>query len=118
MGRSDNPARIQTLTLLRRAAKKSGRKLWTDVLERLESYKSQMPYINISKVSTLTQEGDVILVPGKVLGGGLLDHRIHIGAFAFSGAAVQEIKRAEGEPLSIQTFLEKYLNHKGLIILG
>ncbi len=118
VGRSYNPTKIQTLTLLREAGKKSGRRVWRDMSKRLESHKSQMSNVNLSKVSSLTKEGDVILIPGKVLGGGLIDHKIHIGAYAFSGGAVEKIRRAEGEPLSIQAFLQKYMNHKGLIILG
>jgi len=118
VGRSYIPPKIQTITLLREAGKKSGRRIWMDMLKRLKSHKSQMSKVNISKVSNLTQEGDVILIPGKVLGGGLIDHRIHIGAFAFSGVAVEKIRRADGEPLSIQAFIQKYINHKGLIILG
>lgn len=118
VGRSYIPPKIQTITLLREAGKTSGRRIWMDMLKRLKSHKSQMSKVNISKVSNLTQEGDVILIPGKVLGGGLIDHRIHIGAFAFSGVAVEKIRRADGEPLSIQAFIQKYINHKGLIILG
>ncbi len=118
MGRPSNPAKIQTLTLLRQAGKKSGRRVWHDMSNRLESHKSQMSNVNISKVSTLTKEGDVVLIPGKVLGGGIIDHKIHIGAFSFSGVAVEKIRRADGEPLSVQAFIQKYMNHKGLIILG
>ncbi len=118
VGRPSNPAKIQTLTLLRQAGKKSGRRVWHDMSKRLESHKSQMSNVNVSKVSTLTKEGDVILVPGKVLGSGIIDHKIHIGAFSFSGVAIEKIRRADGEPLSVQAFIEKYINHKGLIILG
>ncbi len=118
VGSLSNPEKIQTLTLLRQAGKRSERRVWRDMSNRLESHKSQMSNVNISKVSKLTKEGDVVIIPGKVLGSGIIDHKIHIGAFSFSGVAVEKIRRADGEPLSIRAFLQKYINHKGLIILG
>lgn len=118
VGSLSNPEKIQTLTLLRQAGKRSERRVWRDMSNRLESHKSQMSNVNISKVSKLTKEGDVVIIPGKVLGSGIIDHKIHIGAFAFSGVAIEKIRRADGEPLSVQAFIQKYINHKGLIILG
>lgn len=118
VGSLSNPEKIQTLTLLRQAGKSSERRIWRDMSNRLESHKSQLSNVNISKVSKLTKEGDVVIIPGKVLGSGIIDHKIHIGAFSFSGVAVEKIRRADGEPLSIRAFIQKYINHKGLIILG
>ena len=118
MSKPYNPIKRHTLTLLRQSSKKSWRLICHYISKQLESHKSQITNVNVSKVSTLTKEGDVILIPGKGLGSGIIDHKIHRGALSFSGVAIEKIRRADGEPLSIQAFIQKYINHKGLIILG
>ena len=41
-------------------------------------------------------DGDVIVVPGKVLGTGDLNRKVTVAAFSFSKSAVEKIRNAKG----------------------
>jgi large subunit ribosomal protein L18e len=52
-----------------------------------------------------------VVVPGKVLGSGKLEHPLIVAAFAFSDQAQSRILSAKGKCLTIQDLLET--NPKG-----
>ena len=53
----------------------------------------------------------MVVVPGKVLGSGTLDHKITIAAFDFSDGAIEKLKESNCEMLSINELMSK--NPKG-----
>jgi large subunit ribosomal protein L18e len=54
----------------------------------------QRPQVNIYKINRATGESDSVIVPGKVLSIGLMDHKVRIAAMEFSESAMAELKRA------------------------
>ncbi|MCD4740414.1 uL15 family ribosomal protein [archaeon] len=58
--------------------------------------------VNLWKISKNTQKGDTILVLGKVLGDGNLDHPVNIAAESFSESAKKKIESAGGKIISKQ----------------
>ncbi len=48
--------------------------------------------VNIERLDKETKEGDLIIVPGKVLGKGNIGHRISIAALSFSEEARKKLK--------------------------
>jgi large subunit ribosomal protein L18e len=52
-----------------------------------------------------------VVVPGKVLGAGSLEHSVSVAAFSFSDQAKVKISKAKGKCLSILDLLES--NPKG-----
>ncbi len=48
--------------------------------------------VNLDKLSKETREGDLVIVPGKVLGKGDLGHKITIAALSFSEEARKKLK--------------------------
>ena len=43
--------------------------------------------VNLSRINRFTKENEFIVVPGKVLGSGELDHPLTIAAYKFSSSA-------------------------------
>ena len=66
---------------LRRAFKKSKAPIWRVLEENLMSPRSNKVEVNINKLASLTKDGDVVIVPGKVLGSGTIDHKLTIVYF-------------------------------------
>ncbi len=54
----------------------------------------QRPSVNIYKINSNTNESDAVIVPGKVLSIGSMDHKVSIAAMEFSDSALKELKRA------------------------
>lgn len=95
---------------LRKAARENNARIWKSVAEFLERPTRQRVRVNLSKVNRYTQEGDVVLVPGKVLGSGTLDHSVTVAAWDFSEKAFKKINNI-GRAITIKRMLEE--NPKG-----
>ena len=63
--------------------------------------------VNVSKINRYTQPNDVVLVPGKVLGAGDIDHPVTVAAFAFSFTAKEKIEKAGGRAIHILQLLRE-----------
>ncbi|MEW9492202.1 MAG: 50S ribosomal protein L18e, partial [Candidatus Aramenus sulfurataquae] len=71
--------------------------IWSYVAELLERPARSRVEVNLSKLNRLAADGDVVLVPGKLLGAGRLDKKVVVAAAYASRAAVEAVLRAGGE---------------------
>lgn len=97
----------KTIRELRRTAKQYEAPIWRYVAEKLGVPSKKRPAVNLSKINRYTREGDVVIVPGKVLASGILDHKVKIAAASFSSKALIKIREAGGEPLHILDLLRE-----------
>jgi large subunit ribosomal protein L18e len=67
--------------------------------------------VNVSKINRYAQEGETLIVPGKVLGSGVVEAGVTVAALSFSDAAVSKIIKAKGQCISIEQLLSQ--NPKG-----
>ncbi len=95
------------IRFLRKAANEYNARIWKYVAELLERPRRKRIAVNIGKINRLAAEGDQIVVPGKVLGGGIITKRVVIAAYAFSRSAYEKIVRAGGEPISIPELVRR-----------
>lgn len=109
--RKTNPRIVSLILTLKERANGDSAPIWKDIAKRLEAPSRNYAAVNISKINRHTAEGDVLLVPGKVLGAGLLDHPVTVAAVTFSESAVEKITEAGGKCLSLEEIMEA--NPKG-----
>ena len=67
--------------------------------------------MNVSRLNRHTKEGETVVVPGKVLGAGGINHPLVVAAFSFSELAKSKILKAKGKCLQIADIIDK--NPKG-----
>ena len=67
--------------------------------------------MNVSKIDRYAAEGETILVPGKVLGTGVIDRAVRVAALNFSAQAADKITGANGTCMTIEELLND--NPKG-----
>jgi len=91
--------------------------IWRDVAERLWKPRRQRVEVNLSTINRYTENGDVVVVPGKVLGSGELDHPVTVAAWKFSRRALKEIRK-KGEAITIDDLLERNPEGKGVKIIA
>ncbi|MCP8304674.1 MAG: 50S ribosomal protein L18e [archaeon] len=118
MSRIENLILDNTIHNLRQAYKKSQAPIWLATVRYLSKSSSRRPSVNIGKISRLTKEGDVVLVPGKVLGGGVISHKITVGAYSFSEKASWKIQKAGGDTLTLAEFIKKFPDGGRVILVG
>ena len=85
--------------------------IWKDIAKRLEKPTRQSAEVNISDINRHTSPDEMIIVPGKVLGNGSIDHKVQVAAMSFSKTAEEKISTAGGECMDILEVVEK--NPKG-----
>jgi large subunit ribosomal protein L18e len=73
--------------------------------------------VNVSKINRFTIDGETIVVPGKVLGSGELDHKVTVAALKFSDAARAKIDKV-GETLTINELLDRNPKGSNIRIFG
>ena len=113
-----NPVLRRLVRELRVKGKKEGVNLWADLAERLEKPRRIRAEVNLSQLNRHSGEGSTIVVPGKVLAAGRLDHPAVIAAFKFSGAAKRKILAAGGKALTIQQLLKQNPKGKHVKLMG
>lgn len=103
--------RLMLIKLLKKVARENKAKIWRYVAELLQRPRRLRPQVNVYKINRYTKDGDTVVVPGKVLGAGFLDHKVTVAAYAYSETAKKKIEDAGGTVISIRELIEK--NPKG-----
>jgi len=113
-----NPQLRKLVFQLRKSWRAHGARIWLDVARRLARPRRRRIAVNISRINRYTSEGDVVVVPGKVLGAGLLKHPVTVAAFAFTKSAKEKITQAGGRCISIQELVRLNPKGSGVKIIG
>ena len=106
-----NPELIRLIRFLRKKSRENKVKIWKDVAVRLAKARRKRIAVNVSRLNRYTEKKETIVVPGKVVGAGKLDHSVTVAVFAFSEKAKEKIKAARGKPISMLQLVKK--NPKG-----
>ena len=99
--RKTNPQLILQIDAFKTHARQHQANIWREVAKKLEAPSNNYAKVNLSRLNRHTNPGDVVIVPGKVLGAGSIDHPISIGAPSFSDSAQSKILTAGGTVLSL-----------------
>ena len=109
--RKTDLALIALINDLKAAERETGAAIWRDIAERLEKPRKNWAETNLSKLERYAQDGDVIVIPGKVLAAGSIAKKVTVAAYSFSEAAAKAIVAAGGKTLSIEELADA--NPKG-----
>ena len=74
--------------------------------------------VNIARINKYAPEGSTVVVPGKVLAIGDLDHKVNVAAWSFSENARRKIQEAGGRVLTIREIMAENPSGKDLILMG
>lgn len=117
-GMPTNPELIRLIRVLKKAANKNGAAIWRDLAQRLSKARSRRVAVNLSRINRYSTSGETILVPGKVLGAGIIGHPVKVAAFQFSEQAKLKIAKAKGKCLTIEELMEKNPRGSNVKIIG
>lgn len=74
--------------------------------------------VNLSRINQHTEDGEMIIVPGKVLGGGEIDHKVTVYALKFSQAAADKLKKAGSSIQTLEQLSAENIAGKKVRIIG
>lgn len=118
MRKSTNPEIITIIRFLKKKSTETEASIWKTLASKLKKSKHARSTVNLSRINRCTKDGAKVMVPGKVLGAGDLEHKISIAAFSFSKKARRKVEKIGGECLNIKEFVQKYPKGSGVNIIG
>jgi large subunit ribosomal protein L18e len=101
-----NPRLISLIERLRERADEDDASVWEELASRLDTPSRSRAEVNVSRIERYADEDETVVVPGKVLGGGVLSKSVDVAAFDFSSSAREKIDDAGGEPVELDDFVE------------
>ena len=109
--KSTNPEIIQLIRFLKKQSNENEAKIWREVAKHLAKTRQNRAAVNLSRINRHTQKSDMIVVPGKILGSGAIDHEVTVAALNASEKAKEKLVAAKAKYVSIPELVEK--NPKG-----
>jgi large subunit ribosomal protein L18e len=116
--KSTNPEILQLIKFLKVQSKEKDAGIWLAVAERLAKPSRQRIAVNLSKINRYTEKSETIIVPGKILASGTLDHSVTVAAFDASDKAKVKLAAAKAKYLSIRELMEKNPQGSNVRIIG
>ena len=105
--RSTNPERLALISYLKKQSREKDAGIWLDIAENIAKPKSRRTAVNLSHINRNSEKNETIVVPGKILGTGSLNHSLTIAAFEISDNAKEKLKTAKAKYLSIEELVAK-----------
>lgn len=103
-----------TLNLIKTLTKQSSAEeapIWKAVANELKRANRKTKEVNVYHIEKHSENDETVLIPGKVLGEGIITKSVTVAAFKFSNEAINKITAAGGKCLTIAELIEE--NPKG-----
>ena len=107
-----------TIWSLRNAFKSNKAPIWRALQEELAGPRANRREINVRRLAKITKAGEVVIVPGKVLGTGSLGHKLTVCAFSISQTAARKITDSGGKVVTFDDLIDRRPDGKGVRIIG
>ena len=106
-----NPELAETINLCYKNKK------WIEVAKMLSYPRSRQAALNLDQIDKESKEGDIVVVPGKVLSNGRMTKKIRLACFSISEQAREKAKEHKVEIVSIKQELKANPEAKAVKIL-
>lgn len=107
--------RKRLLNDLRKAGAK--RPVWKRVREILAGASRREAQVNLYRLNKLSKKDEVVVVPGKLLGVGALDHPLTVAYVEASKTALLGLKQSKATVVPLEAFLKDRANEKNIKIV-
>jgi len=87
-----NPALTEAIRKLEEASRKNDAAVYGRAAEELQGSTRHQVEVNLSQIERHTDDGDTVLVPGKVLGAGYLNTDVTVAALNCTNSAREAIE--------------------------
>jgi large subunit ribosomal protein L18e len=106
MSSKTNPRLNSLIAELKAASRESGASVWSDVASRLEKPRRTHAEVNLGRIERYAREDETVVVPGKVLGSGVLQKNVTVAAVDFSNTARKKIEQV-GDAVALEQLAEQ-----------
>ena len=108
----------QLVKELKDASRKNEAPIWSKIAKNALKSNSNKKSINLEKIDSLTNDGNAVIISGKILGTGKLSHKVLVSSFSISNTAAKKIKESGGQVLKFSDMIKKFPTGNGVKIIG
>jgi large subunit ribosomal protein L18e len=109
---------LQSLIVdLKKQAIKEDVPLFKRLASELERPTRSRRIVNLSRINMNTEKDDFVVIPGKVLGSGDLDHPVTIAAYKVSTSAISKISSSKSKIVSINDLIKTGIKGKKIRLM-
>jgi large subunit ribosomal protein L18e len=101
-----NPKLERLVADLKSAARESSVGVWQDVADRLEKPRRTHAEVNLGRIERYARPEETVIVPGKVLGSGVLRTDVTVAAVDFSSTAETKIEEV-GNAVALEQLMDE-----------
>ena len=109
---------VQLIKELKSASRKNEAPIWSKIAKNVLKSNSNKKTINLKKIDKLADDGNAVVISGKILGTGNLSHKVLVSSFSISNSAAKKIKESGGEILQFSDMIDRFPTGKGVKIIG
>ena len=111
-------SKVDMLKTLKKASKENDAPIWAKVADYVQKSISNQKIINLTRIDKTTEDGNAVVVTGKILGTGNISHKVSVSSLSISNSAAKKIIESGGEVLEFSEMIEKFPTGKGVKIIG
>jgi large subunit ribosomal protein L18e len=105
------------INALKKASIKHNNGIWKRVAELIARPARKRAAVNVGKIGRHTNDGDIVVIPGKVLGSGIIPHKVTVAALNASTTARSIIVGSGGTLITINELLNDHPKGTGVTII-
>lgn len=109
--RKTHPRTVETIKLAKE------QKAWLPIAKIISGPTRNYTVLNLEEINEQASAGDVVVLPGKVLGVGELIKKVKVCALAFTSSAIEKMNKAKIEYCYILDEIKKNPDAKGVKVL-
>lgn len=107
----------ELIVRLEKAGKENNSPIWIRAAELLKLPTRKAVCVNAGKVAKVCKDGEVALIPGKLLGDGVIETKLNVAAYEWTPSAKKKIESAGGKVISIDELVKSNVKGTGVRLL-
>jgi large subunit ribosomal protein L18e len=116
--KTTDETRQQLIIKLKRQSRNPGGRIWRTLYEDLQTARRNRVTVNVGDLQRHHTRGKIMVVPGKVLGDGVIETKFNVAAVDFSEQARAKIEGKGGKCLTIDELMEQNPTGKNLLLIS
>ena len=118
INRKSNSSLVKTIMDLKEASRKNDAPLWRSIATRLEGSSRNWPSVNISKLEYNINKNGKAIIPGKLMGTGIVTKKMTVAAYSFTDSAKEKIQSAGGKCLTYNEMIKAIPKGTDVMVIG
>jgi large subunit ribosomal protein L18e len=109
---------VKTIADLKEASRKNETPLWRSIATRLEGPARNWPSVNVSKLEYNIDKNGKAIIPGKLMGTGIITKKMTVAAYSFTTSAKDKIQSAGGKCLTYNELIKSVPKGTNIVVIG